>query len=177
MHKIIKPAIICLCSSMSAVVWAQPLPNVIVQPERALVPVVKTQVIRTAPDQTPVRYTDMTVLEMKNKGADIVAKDLHYVENVGEFSKDKLAVPELKVASAIVPVAKIQETKEVIAQGQVIEKSTQFDATGVEFKRNQQPVVKKLHVGSVETGDAKVSRAVLSQGEETLKDVMILPEK
>lgn len=163
-----------LTASMASVVVAQPLPNVLIQDEKAVVPVTKTQVIRTVQGQTPVRTTEVTVLEMKNKGLDIVARDLKKVEEVGNFAEEKMQIPRVQEKSAIVPTSKIEEVATITREGEVISQINKIDATGVEFKKGQEPVRKELKVGSVEVAEGRVSRAVVSQEGKTTKDVTVV---
>jgi len=58
--------------SMSASVFAAPLPASIVVEDKAVVPVLKTEVIRKAAGQEPVREVQATVFEVTNNGKDIV---------------------------------------------------------------------------------------------------------
>jgi len=52
-------------------VFAAPMPNAIVIEDKAVVPIVKTQVIRTMPGREPVRTVNATIFEMTNKGKDV----------------------------------------------------------------------------------------------------------
>ena len=163
-----------LTASMASIAVAQPLPNVLIQDEKAVVPVTKTQIIRTVQGQAPVRTTEVTVLEMKNKGLDIVARDLKKVEEVGDFAEEKMAIPRVQEKSAIVPTSKIEEVTTVTREGEVISQVNKIDATGVEFKKGKEPVRKELKVGSVELPEGRVSRAVVSQEGKTTKDVTVV---
>ena len=67
-------AVSALFTSFAAI--AAPMPNSIVVQDKAIVPVLKTEVIRRVAGQEPVRQVTATVLEMSNKGQDIVAREI-----------------------------------------------------------------------------------------------------
>ncbi|TCM71075.1 hypothetical protein EC844_101357 [Acinetobacter calcoaceticus] len=163
-----------LFAAMSCVATAQPLPPVIIQDKKAVVPVTKIQVITTAEGREPVRKTETTVLEMKNQGQDIISKQIDRVENSAEFAKDTLAVPHVQEKSAIVPTSKIVVQKTVTQAEEVVSQVRSIDATGVEFKEGQEPVRKELKLDSAERSEGKVSHAVVSHDGETKRDITIV---
>lgn len=166
-----------LTSAASTVVLANELPNKIVQEAKAVVPVTKTQVISTIDGQNPVRTTDTTVLDIKNKGKDIVAHDIKSIDNKAEFSKKKLAKPHVKKKSVTVPTSKIEEKKTLTQDGEVIATTKHVDATGVKFQKGQAPEKKELELGQIqEPNRGSVTRAVVSTDGTPTKDVVVLKE-
>ena len=71
-------------------VFAAPMPNAIVIEDKAVVPIVKTQVIRTMPGREPVRTVNATIFEVTNKGKDVVARDVVIVDDKAQFSDEKM---------------------------------------------------------------------------------------
>ncbi len=53
--------------------------------DKAVVPVLKTEVIRRVAGQEPVRQVTATVLEMTNKGQDIVAREIELSDHQSDF--------------------------------------------------------------------------------------------
>ena len=67
--------------SMSASVFAVPMPNTIIVEDKAVVPVLKTEIIRKVAGQEPVRQVEATVFEVTNNGQDIVAREIQLQDN------------------------------------------------------------------------------------------------
>ncbi len=163
-----------LFASMATATFAQPLPKVLIQDEKAVVPVTKIQVVRTAEGQQPVRMTETTILEMKNKGQDIVSRNVEQIETSAEFSQEKLAIPSLHEKSVIVPISKIEQSLTETQDGKVIREVKEVEAMGVEFKEGQEPVRKELKIGTAATAEGKISRAVVSREGKATKDITIV---
>ncbi len=83
-------AVSALFSSLTAI--AAPMPNSIVVQDKAIVPVLKTEVIRRVAGQEPVRQVTATVLEMTNKGQDIVAREIELPDHQSDFSEKQLSI-------------------------------------------------------------------------------------
>ncbi|WP_180178281.1 hypothetical protein [Acinetobacter sp. YH01005] len=169
-------AVSALFSSLTAI--AAPMPNSIVVEDKAVVPVLKTEVIRRVAGQEPVRQVTATVLEMTNKGQDIVAREIELSDHQGDFSEKKLSIPVLQRGGVIVPTSKIETKTTVKQDGQIIRQNTNIDAEGVEFKKGQDPIKRtlKLDQATDPESKAKLSHAVLTENGETTKDLMILDE-
>lgn len=168
------------CSAMvlSSLAFAAPMPNTIVVQDKAVVPVLKTEVIRRIAGQEPVRQVTATVLEMSNQGKDIVAREIELQDNQGQFSEKQLSIPVLKQGGVIVPTSKIQLDKTLKQDGQVISQTKKIDAEGVEFKKGQEPVKRTLQLDQKRIPDskAKVSHAVLTENGAVSKDVTVLSD-
>lgn len=68
--------------SISVVVIAAPMPNSIVVEGKAVVPILKTEVIRRrVTGQEPKRSVDATIFEVTNQGKDIIAREVHLEDN------------------------------------------------------------------------------------------------
>ena len=63
---------------------AAPMPNTITVEDKAVVPIVKTQIIRSVAGQDPGRTTEATIFEVKNGGKDIVAREVVLEENASQ---------------------------------------------------------------------------------------------
>jgi len=111
---------------------------------------------------------------MKNKGEDIISKDIRQVEETAEFEKDKLKIPHLDEKAIIVPTSKIETNTKVTQGGTVLRESRSFDATGVEFKEGKEPVRKSLNIDTLSGPAGKVSRAVVSQDGKATKDITVV---
>jgi len=69
--------LVCSFLSISVVVIAAPMPNSIVVEGKAVVPILKTEVIRRVTGQEPKRSVDATIFEVTNQGKDIIAREVH----------------------------------------------------------------------------------------------------
>ena len=157
---------------------AAPMPNTITVEDKAVVPIVKTQIIRSVAGQEPVRTTEATIFEVKNGGKDIVAREVVLEENASQFSDKKMSAPMVQKGSVIVPTSKV-EVKSTLSQGGVVlAEGKQVDAQGVEFKKGQEPVRKELKLDQVKDPNSKesVTRAVLQENGTTTKDVVVVKE-
>jgi len=114
--------------SAAAGAFAAPMPNSIVLEGKAVVPVLKTEVIRKVQGQEPVRSVEATVFEVSNQGKDIVAREIQLQDNQGQFSDRQLAIPVLKQGSVIVPTSKIELNKTLKQDGQIISQTRKLDA-------------------------------------------------
>ena len=59
---------VSVCVMASSMALAKPMPNSILVDDKAIVPIVKTQIIRTVKGQEPVRTVEATIFEVSNKG-------------------------------------------------------------------------------------------------------------
>ncbi len=165
------------CASFAAEV--KPMPNKIVVQEKAIVPVVKTEIIRTLPGQAPQRQVQATVFEVTNKGKDIVARDIDLTDNQSEFSERSLATPILQKGGVIVPTSKIEVSSRLKEGGEVVAQTRTIDAAGVEFKKGvAEPVHRTLQLGQLKDPQADVSatRAVMTENGVTTRDVIVVTE-
>lgn len=165
-----------LFTSIAAV--AAPMPNTIVVEDKAVVPVLKTEVVRRVAGQEPVRQVTATVLEMTNKGQDVVAREIELSDHQADFSEKKLSIPVVQRGGVIVPTSKIETKTTVKQEGQILRENTHIDAEGVEFKKGQEPIKRTLKLDQATDPEtkAKLSHAVLTENGETTKDLIILKE-
>lgn len=157
---------------------AAPMPHTITVEDKAVVPIVKTQIIRSVAGQDPVRTTEATIFEVGNGGKDIVAREVVLEENASQFSDKTMAAPIVQKGRVIVPTSKV-EVKSTLSQGgTVVAEGTQVDAQGVEFKHGQEPVRKALQLDQVKDPHSKesVTRAVVQENGTTTKDVVVVKE-
>lgn len=164
--------------SMSASVFAVPMPNTIIVEDKAVVPVLKTEIIRKVVGQEPVRQVEATVFEVTNNGQDIVAREIQLQDNQAQFSDKQLSAPVIKKGSVIVPTSKVEVNKTIKQDGQVLIQTKSIDAEGVEFKKGQEPVKRTLQLeqAKIPESGAKVSHAVLTENGVVTKDVTVLSE-
>ena len=159
-------------------VIAKPLPHSIVVDDKAVVPIVKTQVIRRVEGQAPVRTVEATIFEVTNKGQDIVARELVSQDNEATFSDKGLSVPVLKQGGVIVPTSKIEVTQTVKQDEQVLSQKKVIDAEGVEIKKDGEVVKRQLLLDQQSHPDAneKMSHAVVSENGKVTKEIVIFNE-
>ena len=169
---------VCSVVVLPSMTFAAPMPNSIVVQDKAIVPVLKTEVIRRVAGKEPVRQVTATVLEMSNKGQDIVAREIELSDQQGEFSEKQLSIPVVKRGGVIVPTSKIETKTTVKQEGQVIRQTTNIDAEGMEFKKGQAPIKRTLQLEQATQPEtkAKISHAVLTENGETTKDLLIVDD-
>lgn len=169
---------VCSVMALPSLALAAPMPNSIVVQDKAVVPVLKTEVIRRIAGQEPVRQVTATVLEMTNQGKDIVAREIELQDHQAQFSEKQLSIPVLQKGGVIVPTSKIQVDKTLKQDGQVISQSKQINAEGVEFKKGQEPIkrILKLDQAQSPNSGAKLSHTVLTENGEVSKDVTVLSD-
>lgn len=174
-HKIVLTSLLAMASTG---VIAQPMPNSILVDDKAIVPIVKTQIIRTVKGQTPVRTVSATIFEVSNQGQDIVARDVVMQDNESTFSEMQMSNPVIQKGSLIVPTSKIELTTTVKQDGATVSETKTIDASGVEFKKDQAPIRRDLKLEQQTNVDAKekVSHAVLSENGVVTKDVVVFDE-
>lgn len=174
LYKAIFTLVVCT-SSMS--LFAAPMPHTITVEDRAIVPVLKTEIIRKIPGQEVTRHVEATILEISNKGKDVVAKELVFNDEQQQFSEKKLSAPLVKRGGVIVPTSKI-ELNTTIKQGdEVLSQTKKIDAEGVEFRRNQIDPIKrtlKLNEAIGINTNKKVSHVVITEAGEKTKDLLII---
>ncbi|USE83029.1 hypothetical protein [Acinetobacter tibetensis] len=156
--------------------FAAPMPNTIVIEDKAVVPIVKTQVIRTLPGREPVRTVNATIFEVTNKGKDVVARDVVIVDDKAEFSDEKMRTPVVQQGGVIVPTSKIEVDSKVMRDGEVVAEAKQLDASGIEFKKGQEPVQKNLKLNQIQNHEHSKSatHAVIQNDGKTTKDVVVI---
>jgi hypothetical protein len=176
LQKILSMTVLSICGGSA---FAAPMPATIVVKDKAVVPVLKTEVIRTVKGQQPVRSVDATIFEVTNRGKDIIAREVYLEDKQTQFSEKKLAVPVLKKGSVIVPTSKIEVSSQVKKAGETIAETTKIDAEGVEFKQDQDPVKRTLKLDQKKNlgQNSKTSHAVLTENGKTTKDIVILSEE
>lgn len=167
-------ALTLLGSSLTAM--AAPMPNTIVIEDKAVVPILKTEVIRRVEGQQPERNVEATVFEVTNKGQDIVAKEVVFKDDLNQFSEKKLPTPVIKKGGVIVPTSKIEVNSTLKSDGKVIGQAKQIDAAGVEFKKGEEPAKRTLQLEQIKNPqtEAKVSRAVIGKDGAVTKDVVVV---
>lgn len=154
-------------------VVAAPMPNSIVVEDKAVVPVLKTEVIRRVAGQKPIRHVEATILEVTNKGKDIIAKEVVFEDHLGQFSEKTLAIPVLQKGGIIVPTSKIEVNKTLKQEGEILHISKNIDAEGVEIKKDQTVVKRTLARQEVaETNKDKVVHTLLTEDGSTTQDII-----
>ena len=163
----------------SVTAMAKPMPNHIVVDDKAVVPIVKTQIIRRVEGQQAVRTTEATIFEVSNKGQDIVAREVALQDNESNFSDKGMSIPVLKQGGVIVPTSKIEVKQTLKQDNQVVSEKNTIDAEGVEFKKNGEVVKRQLLLDQQSQADAneKMSHAVVSENGTVTKDIVIFNEK
>ncbi len=173
-----KTLAISVCAVISAVAVAKPMPNSILVDDKAIVPIVKTQIIRTAKGQAPVRTVEATIFEVSNKGQDIVARDVILQDNESTFSEKQMSNPVIKKGGLIVPTSKIELTTTVKQGNETISENKTIAASGVEFKKDEAPIRRDLKLQQQISPDSteKMSHAVIRENGVITKDVVIFDE-
>lgn len=163
---------------VSTFATAKPMPNFIQVDDKAVVPVVKTQVIRRVEGQEPVRTVTATIFEVTNQGKDIVAREVELQDKEGAFSEKQMSIPVIKQGSVIVPTSKIELTTQIKQDGQVIGETKTVDAAGVEVQKNGEFVRRELQLEQITNPEAqeKVTHAVAKEGGVTTRDIVIFDE-
>lgn len=157
---------------------AAPMPNSIIVDYKAVVPVLKTQVIRKVEGEQPVRSVEATIFEVTNKGQDIVAREVTLQDNEHQFSEKQMSNPVIQTGGVIVPTSKIEVKKTIKQEGQVVSESKVIDASGVEFKKTGEVVKRNLQLEQQKHAEAheKMSHAVVSENGTVTKDIVIFDE-
>lgn len=157
---------------------AKPMPNSIVVDDKAVVPIVKTQIIRRVEGQAPVRTVEATIFEVTNKGQDIVAREVVMQDNESHFSDAGMSIPVLKKGGLIVPTSKIEVTQTFKQDDQVILEKKVIDASGVEIKKDGEVVKRQLQLEQQthQNANEKMSHAVVSENGTVTKDIVIFKE-
>ena len=164
--------------SISVAVIAAPMPNTIVVEDKAVVPILKTEVIRRVAGQEPKRSVDATIFEVTNKGKDIVAREVHLEDNQRQFSEKQLSIPVIQKGGVIVPTSKIELNTTIKQDGKILSRTKKIDAEGVEFKQGQEPVHRTLKLDQKKNleDSSKTSHAVLTENGVTTRDIVLLSE-
>lgn len=178
MKKLNKILTAAIFTTFTSALWAAPLPYTIVVQDKAVVPVLKTEVISTVKGQAPVRQVAATIFEVSNQGKDIIAREVYLEDNQAQFSERKLPVPVVKKGSVIVPTSKIEVSKKLTQQGHTLAEGKEISAEGVQFKQGQTPVRRALQLDqqSHAGNPTRISHAVLSENGQTQQDIVILSE-
>lgn len=173
MHLVCLSLVVTTTLLSSAAAMAAPMPHSIVVDDKAVVPVLKTEVIRRVAGQQPVRHVEATILEMTNKGRDIVAKEVVFEDSLGQFSEKTLAIPVLQKGGVIVPTSKIEVNKTLKQDGAVLQSSKTIDAEGVEIKKDQSVVKRTLLLEEhAESNQDKVVHTVMTEDGSTTRDII-----
>ena len=167
-----------LLTLVSTFATAKPMPNSIIVDDKAVVPVVKTQIIRRVEGQEPVRTVTATIFEVTNQGKDIVARDIELQDKEGTFSEKQMSNPVIKQGSIIVPTSKIELTTKITQDGEVIGEAKTVDAAGVEVKKDGEAIRRELQLEQITNPQAqeKVTHAVAKEGGVTTRDIVIFDE-
>lgn len=171
---------LCLSAMLLSVsVSAAPMPNSIVVKDKAIVPILKTEVILTVTGEKPIRHVEATIFEVSNQGKDIVAKEVVFDDDQAQFSEKQLGIPVIQKGGVIVPTSKIELNKTLKQDGKVISEVKTIDAEGMEYKQGQAPIHRTLKLDRVKTPESKetVSHAVFTEDGKTTRDVVVLEEE
>ncbi|TCB20122.1 MULTISPECIES: hypothetical protein [unclassified Acinetobacter] len=171
---------LCLSAMLLSVsVSAAPMPNSIVVKDKAIVPILKTEVIRTVTGEKPIRHVEATIFEVSNQGKDIVAKEVVFDDDQAQFSEKQLGIPVIQKGGVIVPTSKIELNKTLKQDGKVISEVKTIDAEGMEYKQGQAPIHRTLKLDRVKTPESKetVSHAVFTEDGKTTRDVVVVEEE
>jgi hypothetical protein len=162
-----------------AFVHAEPMPNKIVIVDKAVVPILKSETIIKSDKTQPVRKVEATILEIKNNGNDVVAREISFKDSQNEFDERQLSIPVIKKGGVIIPTLKIIVDKTVTKDGVVISQAREVDAEGFEFKKGQsEPVKRTLKLDEVKALDSKktVSHVITTEDGYVIRDIVILDE-
>ncbi|OAL77906.1 hypothetical protein AY606_10710 [Acinetobacter sp. SFB] len=164
--------------AISTAVIAAPMPNTIMLEDKAVVPILKTEVIRRVAGQEPKRSVDATIFEVANMGKDIVAREIHLEDNQAQFSEKQLAIPVIQKGGVIVPTSKIELDTTIKQDGKILSQTKKIDAEGVEFKQGQEPIHRTLKLDQKNNlgSNTKTSHAVLTENGTTTRDIVLLSE-
>lgn len=165
--------------SLSTFTMAAPMPHTITVEDKAVVPVLKTEVIRKVAGQNATRHVEATIFEVTNKGKDVVAREVEFNDDQQQFSEKKLSIPVVKKGGVIVPTSKIELNTTITQGGEVLSKNKKIDAEGVEFKKDQSEPVKrtlKLNEAIGVEANKKVSHVVTTENGEKTRDMLIINE-
>lgn len=173
-----KLVILSLVATASTMITAKPMPNSIIVDDKAVVPVLKTQIIRKVTGQEPVRTVEATIFEVTNKGQDIVAREVLLQDHEGTFSEKQMSNPTIKKGSVIVPLSKIDITTTIKQDGEKIAETRVIDASGVEIKKDEAPIRRNLqleqqHISEI---NEKMTHAVEKENGITTRDVIYFDE-
>lgn len=174
MNKMILAVVV---GASSSVVMAAPMPHTIMVEDKAVVPVLKTEIIRKIEGQKTTRHVEATILEVSNKGKDIVAREVEFNDDQQQFSDKQLSIPVIKKGGVIVPTSKIELNKTLKQDGKIISQTKNVDAEGIEFKKDQlQPVKRTLKLNEANGVDTnkKVSHVVTTENGEKTRDLLII---
>lgn len=163
---------------ISLPILAAPMPHSIVVKDKAIVPVLKTEVTRKVAGEPPVRHVESTIFEVSNQGKDIVAKEVVFDDDQSQFSEKQLGLPVIQKGGVIVPTSKIELNKTLKQDGQILSEVKSIDAEGVEYKQGQAPIHRTLKLDQVKTPETKetISHAVFTEDGQTTRDVVLLEE-
>ncbi|NNH02001.1 hypothetical protein [Acinetobacter sp. ANC 5414] len=169
-------ALSLLSASVAAI--AAPMPNSIVVEDKAIVPILKTEVIRRVAGQEPKRSVDATIFEVTNKGKDIVAREVHLEDKQTQFSEKQLSIPVIQKGGVIIPTSKIELNTTIKQDGKILSQTKKIDAEGVEFKQGQEPIHRTLKLDQEKNLDSntKTSHAVFTENGVTTRDIVVLSE-
>lgn len=176
MRSISKKLAVATLFVVSTVSFAAPMPNSIMVEDKAVVPVLKTEVLRRVEGQKPVRHVEATILEITNKGKDIVAKEVVFDDTLGQFSDKRLSIPVIQKGGVIVPTSKIELNTTLKQDGEIIQQTRTIDAEGVEFKKDQVEPLKRTLKLQQNTGadKARITHTVMTEDGATTRDLLMV---
>lgn len=161
----------------TSAVNAAPLPHTILVQDRAVVPVLKTEVTRTIAGQTPQRQVQATVLEVTNQGKNIQSHQIDLTDQTGQGGQ-VMPAPIVQKGSVIVPTSKIEVTSTLKEEGQAILQTKQVEAQGVEFKAGQEPAKRTLQLGQISNPSSKeaATRAIVTKNGVVTGDAVVIQD-
>lgn len=169
-----------LLSSIACAADMKPMPATISVADKAIIPILKTEVTRTVENLAPEKSVEATVFEVSNYGQDILARELSYTGEQSEEIEKQLSQPSFKKGGVIVPTSKIELNKTITQNGKVVSATKRIDAEGVEYKTNQpEPIKRTLQLDQVQKNgsDKKISHLKMTQNDKTTRDITIIGEK
>ena len=104
-----------------------------------------------------------------------VSKNLYFADKDMKFSDTDM--PPVRRNAMVVPTFKIQESKRLTQEGQLVSESTHMDAAGMEFRRGEiEPVKRQLQLDRAkdQKTSPQVVRKVDSESGVVTSDVVIL---
>ena len=94
-------------SSIAGLGFAAPMPTSIVVEDKAVVPVLKIETIRTIKGQAPERHVQATVFEVSQQGKEIIAREITLSDHQAEFSEAQLSIPVIKKGELLFQLQKL----------------------------------------------------------------------
>ena len=161
--------------TMAGAANAAPLPPTIVVQDRAVVPVLKTEVTRTIAGQAPERNVQATVFEVTDQGKSIQSHQIDLTDQMAQGSQH-LPTPVVQQGGVIVPTSKVEVTSTVTQEWQAIAQARQVSAEGIEFKKGQEPAKRTLELGQISDPNSKeaATRAIVTKDGVVTGDAVVI---